>query len=162
MSISPIIQKRLENQGFMVCKENHTFVRVVPWLRFTPALGGMLIGLRTALASPGLLLTLVPITILGASLPVHPADLIYNYGLRYLTGTPPLPPNPTPRRFSFGVVAVWLIATAWAFLAGATTVGYVLGAALTVMPAINVTVSHFCLLSLIYHGFFDHPSVKPD
>jgi hypothetical protein len=91
MSISPIIQKRLEIQGFMVCKDNLTFVRVVPWLGFTPALGMTLIGLGTALASPGLLLALVPIAILGASLPVHPADLIYNYGLRYLTGTPPCP-----------------------------------------------------------------------
>jgi hypothetical protein len=60
------------------------------------------------------------------------------------------------------VAAVWLIATAWAFLTGAMTVGYVLGAALTVIPAINMTVSHFCLLALIYRVFFDHPSVKPE
>lgn len=156
MSISPVIQKRLETQGFMGCSYDPAFAQVVPWLRFTPALGMTLVGLGTALAWPTLLLLLVPIATLGAILPVHPADLLYNYGLRYLTGTPPLPANPKPRRFSFGVAAIWLVMIAGAFLAGATTIGYVLGAILTLIPAINVTVSHFCLWAQVYQFFCHH------
>ncbi len=150
MAISLVIQKRLEMQGFVGCRYDPAFAQVAPWLRFTPALGMALVGLGTALAWPLLLLALIPVAVSGAILPVHPADLLYNYGLRRLTGTPPLPANPKPRRFAFGAAAVGLAVTAAAFLAGATTPGYLLGAALTLIPAINVVVSHFCLLALVY------------
>jgi hypothetical protein len=74
--------------------------------------------------------------------------------LGHLPGTPPLPANPKPRRFAFGVAAVWVMAINWAFLAGSTTVGYILGAMLTLIPAINVTLAHFCLFSLTYRWLF--------
>jgi hypothetical protein len=53
------------------------------------------------------------------------------------------------------VAAVWLVATAWAFLARATMVGYALEVTLALIPGINVTISHFCLLALTYRLLFD-------
>jgi len=156
MSISTVIWKRLEMQGFVGCRNDPAFVQVAPWLRFTPALGVILIGLGTILASPLILFSLAPLALFGAIIGVHPGDLIYNYGVRYLVDTPPLPKSPVPRRFGFGVMAVALAVTGWIFLTGATLAGYVLGAVLTLIPIISVTVSHFCVLSWLYRLLFGY------
>ena len=96
---------------------------------------------------------MVPIAALGGILPVHPFDLIYNYGLRHLTGTQPLPRNGAPTRFSCGVAGVWLVATALAFEFGVAWLGYLLGGVLTSIGVI-VSVTHFCIPSLIYQLLF--------
>lgn len=158
MSISPVTRRRLETQGF-VDLDDAMLAEVGPWLRFSPAICTVLMGLGTALASPVILGILVPIAVLGAIFPVHPFDLIYNYGVRHLSGTRPLPPNGSPRRFACGVAAVWLTATAWAFSAGAMLVGYVLGWVLTLVAAI-VSVSHFCIPSTIYCALFGRPTIR--
>lgn len=44
--LSPIIRKRLEAQGF-VYSYAPSFVRIEPWLRFSPAAYTVLIGLST-------------------------------------------------------------------------------------------------------------------
>jgi hypothetical protein len=96
---------------------------------------------------------MVPIAALGAILPIHPFDLIYNYGIRHLTGTQPLPRNGAPTRFACGVAAVWLVATALAFGAGVAWLGYLLGGLLTAVAAI-ISVTHFCIPSAIYQSLF--------
>lgn len=55
---------------------------VAPWLRWPSAC--------TAMASPTILLLLVPVASLPAVFSVHPFDLIYNFGIRFVTGTSPL------------------------------------------------------------------------
>ncbi len=152
MTISPATRERLEAQGF-ACTDDPAFARVAPWLRFTPALCTILMGLGTVLASPVILGALVPISALGAVFPVHPFDLIYNHGIRRLTGTQPLPRNGAPRRFACGMAAVWLAATALAFGLGLTLLGYILGGALVAVAAV-VSVSHFCVPSLVYGALF--------
>jgi hypothetical protein len=152
MSVSPIIRKRLETQGFRGL-DDATLSEVEPWLRFSPALCTTLIGLSTVLASKTILWAMVPIAALGAIFRRHPFDLIYNYGLRYLTRTRSLPPNGAPRRFACGMAAVWLVVTAWAFQSGAMMAGYVLGGMLTTVGAIT-SVSHFCIPSTIYGFLF--------
>lgn len=147
-TVSATIRRRLEIQGFVGLDEA-TLCEVEPWLRFTPAVCAMLMGLGTALALPVLLWALVPIAALGAVFPVHPFDFVYNYGLRRLTGTRPLPSNGPPRRFACGMAAVWLAATAAAFMAGAAPVGYALGGVLTAVAAL-VSTTHFCIPSLVY------------
>ena len=158
MTISPTTRKRLEMQGF-VCTEDPAFARVAPWLRLTPALCTATMALGTALASPVILGVLMLIAEAGAIFTVHPFDLIYNHGLRRLTGTQPLPQNGAPRRFACGVAAVWLAATAFAFGSGSTTLGYVLGSVLTAVAAV-VSVSHFCLPSLIYTRLFGYRRLR--
>ena len=152
MVLSPVIQKRLEAQGF-VCSDTPSFVRIEPWLRFTPAACTILIGLGTILALVPLLWATVAIAALGAVFPIHPFDLVYNLTLRYITGTDPLPKNRPPRRFACGMAAVWLVGTVLAFQAGAAWLGYVLGGLLTAMGLL-VSVSHFCIPSVIYRALF--------
>jgi len=89
-AISQITRRRLEIQGF-VGVEERTLAETAPWLRLAFALCTVLAAAGTVLASPMLLWTLVPVAALAAAFPVHPFDLLYNYGLRYLTGTGPLP-----------------------------------------------------------------------
>ncbi len=146
--LSPVVRKRLEIQGFTGLDDT-TLREVAPWLRFTPAVCAVLMGLGTALALPALLWALVPVAALGALFPVHPFDLVYNFGLRRVTGTRSLPPNGAPRRFACGMAALWLAATASAFMVGAAAVGYVLGGVLTSVAAL-VGTTHFCIPSLMY------------
>ncbi len=152
VAISTVTRKRLEIQGFCDL-DDAVLSEVEPWLRFTPALCATLMGLGTALALPALLWAVVPIAALGAIFPAHPFDLVYNYGLRRLTGTRPLPPNGPPRRFACGMAAVWLVATASAFMVGATVAGYVLGGVLTAVATLVAT-AHFCIPSLAYGALF--------
>ncbi|MCZ7574077.1 MAG: DUF4395 domain-containing protein [Ardenticatenaceae bacterium] len=160
MATSPVIRKRLEMQGF-VDLDDAVLAEVGPWLRFSPALCTVLVGVGTAFASAAVLWAFVPIAVLGAVFPTHPFDLVYNYGLRRLIGTRPLPLNGPPRRFASVVAAVWLVATAWAFGAGLMWVGYLLGGVLAGVTAID-SVSHFCIPSLIYGALFSDPSGETD
>jgi hypothetical protein len=144
--LTPVIRRRLEIQGFV---DDGALCEVAPWLRFSPALCTVFMGAGTALALPALLWALLPVAVLGTLLPVHPFDLIYNFGLRRITKTPPLPRNGTPRRFACGVGGVWLTATALAFTAGATGAGYALGGVLTAV-ALLVSTTHICIPSMTY------------
>lgn len=152
MIVSIVTRQRLETQGF-VGLDDATLAEVAPWLRFSPALCAALMGLGTALASPALLWVVMGTAILGAIFPAHPFDLLYNYGIRHLTGTRRLPPNGAPRRFACGIAAVWLAGTGYAFHAEAAIVGYVLGGVLTLVATV-VAATHFCIPSLVYRALF--------
>ena len=160
LSISPRLQSWLEIRG-IACSNDPEFVKLVPWLRTTFLLCGTLVGIGTGLAFTPLLWAMVPIAALGGILPVHPFDLIYNFGIRHLTGTRPLPRNGAPTRFACGIAAVWLVATALAFEAGIAWLGYVLGGALTAVAAI-VSVTNFCIPSLIYQLLFGERALAYD
>ena len=67
-----------------------------------------------------LLLSLAALMALGAVLPNHPWDLLYNGVVRHVTGTPPLPRAGWRRRLTFALGVVWLGFTAWAFASGRT------------------------------------------
>ena len=152
MAISETKRKRLETQGFTGLDDTR-LAEAEPWLRFTPGVCSLLMGVGTALASPAFLWALAGIAALGAIFPAHPFDLVYNFGIRRLTGTPALPPNGAPRRFACGLAAVWLAATGAAFTADAAIVGYAMGGLLTVMASL-VALTHFCIPSLIYGALF--------
>lgn len=157
MTLSPVIQRRLEMRGITYSNEPD-FIKLVPWLRTTFVLCGTLVGLGTGLAFTPLLWAMVPFAALGALVPVHPFDLIYNNGIRHLTGTQPLPRNGAPTRFACGLAVVWLIATALAFGTGVAWLGYLLGGLLTAVAAL-VSVTHFCIPSAIYQLLFGRPAV---
>jgi hypothetical protein len=159
MSVSPVTRKRLEKQGF-VGLDDATLAEAGPWLKFSPGLCTLVMVVDTALASYAILWALAPIAALGAIFRFHPFDLIYNHGIRRLTGTRPLPRNGAPRRFACGVAAVWLVGTGVAFWAGVAWVGYLLGGLLALVAAI-VTVSHFCIPSLIYGAVFGRQAARP-
>jgi hypothetical protein len=96
---------------------------------------------------------LVPFAALGAILPGHPFDVLYNYGLRHLLGTPALPRYGVRRRFACALATIMLIAGAWGFQAGMPMVGHIVGWALVAAAFVNVSTG-FCIPSFIVRLFF--------
>ena len=145
----------LDVQGFDRVDED-LLAQVGPWLRMAFGLCGTLAIVGTAIASTPILLTLAGIAFVAALSPVHPFDLIYNYGIRYATGTPRLPRRGPPSRFACGIGALWLIVTVGAFDASLTTVGYVLGFTLASV-ALLVSTLDLCIPSMIFRVIFGAP-----
>ena len=148
MAISRTLRHRLDVQGY-ACVDDATLAQTQLWLRLSPALCASIAAVGTAFASPATLWGLTIFAALGAILPFHPFDLIYNLGIRHLTRTPRLPRNGPPRRFACAIGSVWLAATGLLFVAGLDVPAYVLGSAFVVTAAI-ITVWHFCIPSLVY------------
>ena len=146
---------RLDVQGFDTIDED-VLARIAPWLRLAFGLFATVEIVGTALASTPILLTLAAIAFLAGILPVHPFDLIYNHGIRHMTGTPPMPKRGPPSRFACGVGALWLIVTVGAFDGGWTVVGYALGFTLASV-AILVSTIDICLPSMIFRAIFGSP-----
>jgi hypothetical protein len=153
--ISSATRRRLEIQGFVDIDEQ-SLAATAPWLRLAFGLCTVLAAAGTILASPVFLYGLVPISVLAAIFSVHPFDLIYNYGLRYFTRTPPLPKRGAPSRFACGLGAVWLVATAIAFQSGALIAGYALGGMLSFVGLL-VSTTDICIPSLIFRTIFGFP-----
>lgn len=154
-TVTPATRRRLEIQGF-VGLDDRTLAETGPWLRLAFALCTMLAAIGTVLASAVVLWSLVPVAALAAASSVHPFDHLYNYGLRHLTGTEPLPKRGAPNRFACGMGAVWLLITGWAFHSGHVMSGYLLGGALTFVGLL-VSTTDICIPSLIYRTLFGFP-----
>ena len=152
MTVSAVVRKRLEAQGFCGL-DDATLEEVGPWLRWSPALCTACMIAGVLLKSPLVLWGLAATAFLGALLPFHPFDLLYNHGARFLTGTRTLPHQGPQRRFACGIATAWLVATGWAFYSGSPMLGYGLGIPLILVAAL-VSVTHFCIPSLIYNTLF--------
>lgn len=152
MKISSVVRTRLEAQGFRNL-DDATLTELAPWMRWSPALCTVFMAAGTALNSPVVLWSLAATAFAGALLPFHPFDLLYNYGMRFVTGTRPLPNHGPQRRFACGIATAWLLGTGYAFHTGATVVGYALGIPLILVAGL-VSVTHFCIPSLIYNTLF--------
>ncbi len=121
-------------------------------LRLSPAICMVWAAVGTALASSTILWALAPFAALGAILPGHPFDVFYNYGLRYLFGTPALPRAGARRRFACALATVMLVVAAWGFQAGMPMLGYVLGWSLVAAAFVNVSTG-FCIPSFMARVF---------
>ncbi len=151
-TISETTRRRLNAQG--LCDvDDKTLAEIAPWHRLAFALCAIFAATGTILAWPLFLWILSIVAILAVIFPVHPFDLIYNHGIRYLRNTGPLPIRRAQTRFACGVGAVWLIATGLAFYFGATNLGYILGFAL-VSLAVLVSTTDICIASIIYNALF--------
>jgi hypothetical protein len=115
-------------------------------VRFPTGLCLPLVATGLVLESPALLLALTGVAIIAGFTPRHPFDLIWNHGVRYLTGGPPLPPNPRRRRHAFKLGTGFLFAVSGLFLAGLTVAGLVLGG-LLLAACTSATVLNFCVPS---------------
>jgi hypothetical protein len=136
----------LNVQGYRLTIEESHALR---WgLRFPTALCLLLAVTGLALQSAALILALVPIGVVAGWTRRHPFDQIWNHGLRYLTGAPELPPNPTPRRHAFKLATVWLLAVGVLFAVGQLTAAPVLGGVLVAVCGL-VTVTNFCIPSTL-------------
>ena len=157
MALSATLRHRLDIQGY-ACESDATLARTQLWLRMSPALCAVIAAVGTALALPAVLWGLMVFAALGAILPFHPFDLIYNLGVRGGTGAAALPRNGAPRRFACGMASVWLLATGGLFYGGFDVAGYVLGGALVAVAAL-ITVSHICIPSMVYRALFGSPEI---
>ena len=151
-TLSATTRRRLNVQGLSDV-DDMTLAETAPWHRMAFGLCALFAALGTVLASPTILWILTAIAALAALFPVHPFDLIYNHGIRYLRNTRPLPKRRAQSRFACGVGAVWLVATALAFQSGALVTGYILGGALTGVAALVAT-TDICIPSMIYNALF--------
>jgi hypothetical protein len=154
-SLNQTTRRRLDIQGFER-EDDIVLAQYGRWLRLAFVIVAVIAGIGTVTASPMILLVLFPFAVVAAISPVHPFDLIYNYGIRYITETGPLPRRGAPSRFAGGLAAVWLLATAYAFYADLQILGYVLGGMLTGVSAL-VGTTDICIPSLIFRTIFGFP-----
>jgi uncharacterized protein DUF4395 len=157
-TLTPRTSRLLDIQGFDTV-DAQELARVAPWLRLAFGLCTVLGGLGTVLASPAILLVLAALATLAAASPVHPFDLIYNYGIRHLTGTGPLPRRGVPSRVGCGMGAGFLLVTVWTFSAGHVLAGYALGGMLTFVVLL-VSTTDICIPSMIYRAIVGWPPVR--
>jgi hypothetical protein len=123
-------------------------------LRFTPGVGTTLVVVGLIWQSPAWLAAVAVTALSGALLPrAMFIDLVYNFGVRHLFGAPPLPPTPTPRRFSYVLSATLLAGSALSFSYGLSALGCLLGGMVAVGGTI-LTVSLWCLGSWFYRLIF--------
>lgn len=148
---SVAIRRNIQAQGFCGL-DDETYAQINYPLRLAPAICMVWAAIGTALASASALWALVPFAALGAVLPGHPFDVVYNHGLRHLFGTPALPPYGFRRRMACAMATVMLVAAAWGFQAGMPLVGQVLGWSLVAAAFVNVSTG-FCVPSFIVRLF---------
>ena len=133
-----ILREKIEAQGFCGL-DDRSLTEINYPLRLAPAICMAWTLTGTALASPAILLALVPLAFLGAVVPGHPFDVIYNFGLRHLFGTRALPPYGFRRRLGCIAASIVLTASALSFQFGVPMVGYVLGSMVAMGTLLNVT-----------------------
>ncbi len=144
------MDSNLEVQGYRLTAEQSRDLR---WgLRFPTALCLAFVVSGLLLESAVVVLALVPIGAVAGWTSRHPFDLIWNHGLRHLTGAPPLPPNPTPRRHAFKLATVWLLAVGVLFAAGQAAAALVLGGILVAVCGL-VTTTNFCVPSTLLRAW---------
>jgi hypothetical protein len=149
----------LGKQGFCDLDDEAKSRYALP-LRFTPGVGTALIAIGLVLQSPIWLGSMALVTLSGVLLPRGMLiDLVYDLGVRHLFGAPPLPPTPTPRRFSYGISTVWLAGSAVSFYYGLPLLGFVLGGTVVIGGSI-LTATLWCLGSWIYRLFFRRAASK--
>lgn len=148
MSVVGTVRERIQAQGF--CGFDDEVYRQLNYpLRMSPAICMLWAAVGTALASPLVLWALVPFAALGFILPGHPFDLLYNFGLRHFTGSPPIPRYPIRRRFACFMATAMLVATALCFQFGYDLAGYIVGWSLVAAAFVNVSTG-FCVPSFIF------------
>jgi hypothetical protein len=141
------IRERIQAQGFCGL-DDAIYAQINYPLRLAPAICMVWGALGTALASPTILGALVPFALLGAILPGHPFDVLYNCGLRHIFGTPQLPRYPRRRRGACVMATLMLSAAAWSFHAGMPVAGSIAGSLLVGAAFVNVSTG-FCVPSFV-------------
>ncbi len=150
--VTATVRERIQAQGFCGL-DDATYAQINYPLRLSPAICMVWVAAGTALASPTILWVLAPFAALGAILPGHPFDVLYNCVLRHPLGTPALPRYGFRRRFACAVATIMVVAAAWSFQAGVPVLGYVVGSWVVAGTFANVSMG-LCMPALILRIFF--------
>ena len=146
------IRENIQAQGFCGL-DDKTYAQINYPLRLSPAICMLWTAVGTALASPTILWALAPFAALGAILPGHPFDVLYNYGVRHLMGTPVLPRYGARRRLACAFATTLIVIAALSFQAGMPMAGQIAGWALVGGTFVNVSTG-LCGPALIVRMFF--------
>ena len=158
-TVSAFTDNNLNGQGFE-CLSQEAKSRYALPLRFTPAVGTILVVIGLVRQSPIWLGSLALVALSGALFPRHMfIDLIYNLGVRHLFRAPPLPPTPKPRRFSYLISTSSLAGAALSFYYGLPVLGFILGG-VVVIGATILAITLWCLGSWIYRIIFVPAAAK--
>lgn len=153
--ISATTRKRLDMQGF-VDQSDAALAEIRPWLRVSPALTVIWMTAGLFLGSAKVIWAMIPFSILGAMFPGHPFDVFYNFGIRFLIGTPALPRYHAVRRACCLMASLWAGVIGWAFYSDVTALGYILGA-LFIGAALLPVTTDFCIPAYLYGLIFGKP-----
>ena len=146
------IAERIQAQGFCGFEEK-LYAEINYPLRLSPAICMTWVAVGIATQSANILWALVPFALLGAILPGHPFDVIYNYGLRFLFDKPALPPYGVRRRLACLMASIMISAAALEFQFGNPIAASIIGWTLAGMAFVNV-VSGFCVPSFVFRILF--------
>jgi hypothetical protein len=147
--VGTITRSNLIMQGFGYLDEEDKARYAWP-LRFTPAVGTVLVVAGLLAQSPLWLAVASVIALSGALIPRGMVlDFLYNVGVRRLFRAPRLPATPAPRRFSYLISTALLASSALSFAYGLTALGSILGGFVAIGGTI-LTLSLWCLGSWIF------------
>lgn len=144
------IRKTVEAEGFVAPVDDKAAVQMAYGLRLAPAMCMTWTAIGTILAEPMVLWALIPFALLGALLPNHPFDVIYNFGLRHILGAARLPHYPFGRRIVCMTATIVLFVTGWAFYSGLPAVGCTFGG-LMITSGLLYATSGLCVISFLLH-----------
>jgi hypothetical protein len=156
--ISATCKRRLHVQGY----QNYSDKELNDYkhgIRFAYGLCITLVAVGLIFNSVPVLLFTALIALVGAFLPNHPFDYLYNYGVRQLLNKPKLPPRSNQGRFACGIAAVWLTVTIYLLYNDYVIAGNIFGALLFAVGAL-VTTTDICIPSMIYNAIFKKSRIR--
>lgn len=151
----PVLRHRLEIQSYInqPCEILHELKH---WWRFTPTLNWVITLVGIVMAWPQLLFVQAALMGVAVIAPSHPFDWLYNYGVRFLTATAPLPKSGQRRKVVFAMAGVLITLLGVWFYIGYNMVGYIQGGIMTLLGGLFV-VSNLCVVSEMLAKIFGMP-----
>ncbi len=154
-TLSPFQRRMFDVQGYENIA-NEDLGKVAKWMKFPFFMCATLCAIGMGLGSIQLLWILTAIAAGGAISRVHPMDLLYNHGIRFVTGTGKLLRRSGLNRAACALATVWLLATIGAHSAGLMMVYQILGWSL-VGVAYMVGTLDVCIPSYVFRTFIGFP-----
>ncbi|MDX1617728.1 MAG: DUF4395 domain-containing protein [Balneolaceae bacterium] len=150
--ISDTRLKRLRQQGFTNYTDRQ-LEQMAFGIRFPYRLCVAVIVTAIVTGSIPLFAIMLGIAVSGIFLPNHPFDYIYNGVLSKWMRRPKLPPRANQLKFACTIASVFLAATVYLMVTGATTAGLILAGILAGVAVLPSTID-LCVPSIIYNALF--------
>ncbi len=143
--------KRLRVQGF-INQSDQKLSQMAFGIRFAYRVCTAILIVGVLTKSIVVFSAMCSIAFLGATLPNHPFDYLYNHFLSKRMGKPQLPPRAPQLKFACSIATLWLGTIVYLMSAGSITAACVL-AILFVFVAGLLSTTDICIPSIIYNSF---------
>lgn len=154
-TLSPFTRRMFDIQGYENVSDAD-FGETAKWMKLAIFGCATLVAIAMAVGSIPMLWVMVAIAGVGGISPIHPLDLIYNYGIRYLTGTGKLLRRSGLNRAACALATVWLLGAIAAHNAGMLVVFQLLGWSLAGIAYLVGTLD-VCIPSYFFRLFIGYP-----